>query len=181
MTFALFLLIAGILALHLAIATNASLLRRRVAIAIACLAALPLTFGPVVPIAHFIFEATSRPLLWGVYTFAALILGALASRLATQWKNGTHSHLQVPFAGVVLSQTILLGSAIWLSDYEQGQPTPELRDAPIYVGNWLAATAACVLLAFAAWRIPGSSLVFKLLVGGYLVLVATLTYATLSP
>jgi len=82
----------------------------------------------------------------------------------------------VPFFGNLFSQTFLLESPIWLSDDEQGQPTPELWDAPIHIGNRLAAAAECVLLAFAAWRIQELIVAYC----GYPVLNAALAYATLS-
>jgi len=172
----LFLLIAGLLALHLAIATNASLLRRRAAIAIACLAALPLTLGPVVPIAHFILEAIRRPLLWSAQTFAALLVLALVSHLAIAMEDGYQLVSWVPFFGNQFNQTLLLKSPIWLSDDELGQPTPGLWDEPTHIGNWLAAAAECVLLAFSAWSIQELIVVYC----GYPVLNAALAHATLS-
>ncbi|WP_342868254.1 hypothetical protein [Hoeflea sp. AS60] len=84
--------------------------------------------------------------------------------------------LQVFFFDVLFSQTFLPVSAIWLSNDEQGQPPPELRDAPIHIGNWLAAAVECVLLTFAAWRIQELIVVYC----GYPVLNAALAYATLS-
>jgi hypothetical protein len=179
MTAALFLLIVGLLALHAALGAEAMLSRRRIAIAVACVVALPLTFGPIVPISHFIFEATSRPMLVVLQGVVALLLVAIAWRLAKRWKVDADAGFRVPCAGALISYIIWLGSSLWQSDYEQG-PTPGVWDAPIYILDWLAAVAACLLLAIAAWRIPGSGLVFRTLIASYLVLVAILVYGTLG-
>ena len=179
MTAAVFLVTVGLLALHIALGAEAMLLRLRIGIAVASLSALPLAFGPFVPISHFIFEASSRAMLMAMQALAVLLLVSLIWRLATRWLIGTSSDFKVLYAGNLISHTIWLGTSIWLSDYER-ETTPEVWDAPIYILDWLAALAACSFLAIAAWRIPESGLIFRFLVTSYLVLLVTMAYVTLS-
>jgi len=180
MTAAMFLLTVHLLALHVALGAETMQSRRRIAVALACLAALPLTFGPIVPISHFIFEATGRSMLLVLQSIVILLVVAIAWRLARRWKVDANAGFRMPFVGALISSVIWLGSSIWLSDYEQGIPTPGVWDRPIYMLDWLSAVVACLLLAIAAWRIPGSGLVLRTLIAGYLVLVAILVFGTLG-
>ena len=181
MTAAVFLLTVGLLALHIALGGEAMLSRRRIGISVASLAVLPLTFGPFVPISHFVFEASSKAMLVAMQALTALLLVSLAWRLATRWQVGASSDFNVLYAGILVSHTIWLGTSIWQSDYERGLgPTPEVWDAPIYILDWIAALSACSLFTVVAWRIPQSGLIFRFLVTVYLALLVILAYATLS-
>ena len=177
MTAASFLLTVGLAALYLALAAEPMRPGRRIALAVACLAALPLAFGPFVPISHFIFEATGRSMLWAAQGVATLLLASLVWRLAARWQSGVDADLRLQFAGVLASQTIWLGSAIWLSDYEGGR-TPGFWDSPIYALDWLSAVGMCILLAVAAWHAAGSSIALRSLIGVYLLLLAAVVFAT---
>lgn len=179
MTAAIFLTSVGLLALYFVTAGASAPMRRRIAVGLACLAALPLAFGPMVPISHFIFEATGRSMLWGVQAVAALLLGAIVWQLVGRWRSVERQRSDVPVAGVLVCHAIWIVSSVLLSDHESG-PTPDVWDAPIYVVDWLAAVAACVFLAFAAWRIPRSGAIFRSIIGAYLILIGLMIYATVT-
>jgi hypothetical protein len=180
MTAALFLLIAGILSLHVALSAEAASSSRRLAIAVACIAALPPAFGPLVPISHFIFEATGRRVLVTAQAGAALLLLALAWRLVARWRAGVRSEIDGPFAGALIGHAIWLGSAVWLSDYEGGVKTPGVWDKPVYTVDWLSSLLMCGFLAIAAWRVSGVGVVSRILTAGYVAVVVMLASETLG-
>ncbi len=176
-TAAILLMITCLLALQIAVGAGKSQSRRLAAIAVAGFSTLPLTFGPIVPISHFVFEASGQVQLLAAQCMVATLLVALVWRLSSQWKANTNRHIRVPLAGVGVSQAIWLGSAAWLSDYERGA-TPKLWDAQIYIVDWLAAIVACLLLAIAAWRDAGSGKFGQALIIGYILLVMLAIYTT---
>ncbi len=178
MTAALFLQILGLAALHLALSARPNHLGRRIALVVAGVATLPFAFGPFIPIAHFIFEATNRSVLWAMQGVGSLLLVALAMRLIARWRDGAETALRLPFAGILVGQTIWLVAAIVLSDHEPGQATQDVWDAPVYMFEWLAGISLCVFLALAAWRTAVSGVAFRLLIGGYLLILGLLAIGT---
>lgn len=178
MTASLFLLIACLLPLHVALGAEKKPIRRRVAVALACLALLPLTFGPFVPISHFIFESTSRTTLVVMQVGVVILLFTLAWRVTVRWKDKKDAAVTRSFTGGLFFLGIWMVSAILMSNYEQGVRTPDVWDAPIYVLDWLSAIFACGFLAIAAWHIAGSTVFSRLPVAGYVGTVATLIYGT---
>ncbi|MEO3388922.1 hypothetical protein [Mesorhizobium sp. CAU 1741] len=173
-------LTVNIAALHLSIASDPSRLVWRCAMAIASLAVLPFAFGPIIPIAHFIFESTSRPMLWVTQSIVALMNAALTWRIVARLRSGFDARLYRLFAGVLVGQIIWLGSSIRVSDNEQGVTTPDVWDSPVYILDWLAAIGMCILLSIAAWQAAQSGTFLRLLIGGYLLVVVFLAVGTVG-
>jgi len=180
MTASLIILTVSLLALQILIASEPSLRVWRSLMAIAALAVLPLAFGPIVPLSHFVFESTGRSMLSIGQSIVALLIAALIWRIVAHWRSGAETGLLLLLGGVVVGQTIWLGSSIRVSDYENGVATPSVWDAPIYVLDWLAALGICVLLALAAWRTVNSGFVYRLLIGIYLLVLAVLAVGTVA-
>ena len=102
------------------------------------LLALPVSFAPIVPLSHFVFEATSDNVLWFAIIFVPLwILSGLLL-----WKyNKIKSHKLAPSFAYTIIWCVLcfwgcLG--VMLSQYEPGTKTPGLADAPIYIAHWIS-------------------------------------------
>lgn len=145
--------------------------------AIAGLAVLPLAFGPMVPITHFIFESTGRSMLLAAQAIVAVLIAAFIWKIVDRWRKGDRS---IYLIGIAVGQIIWLGSSIYVSDYEQGVTTPTLWDAPIYVVDWLAAVGMCVFIALATWCVAKADFVYRLFIGFYLLFVTVLAIGTVG-
>lgn len=130
---------------------------------------LPLGFAPIVPISHYVFEATSDHMAW-----FAIVFSLLWSCTAWCWLRRAEAR------GVKLGVSALLATmAFWgalgvfVSHYEHGA-TPSVTDSPIYVAHWLSILiAAALLVQLIAGRRPRSGwrvATTVVLGGGYLLL-----------
>jgi len=173
-------MIACLLPLHIALSAENESVRQRFSFTAACLAVLPLTFGPIVPISHFIFEGTSRSALMVMQGTIVLLVLTLAWRLAARWEVETKPPITKPFAGALLCLSVWLASSMMLSDYEQGVRTPNVWDEPLYVLDWLSAIFAGGILAATAWHIARPTFLSRLPVAAYVVSVTSLAFATLG-
>lgn len=129
---------------------------------------LPLSFGPIVPISHFVFEAASENVLWFDLVYGSLwfLTGYFL------WQYGTrcvHLGPLIPYAIMwsILGFWGLLGAT--LSEHEPAGRTPTLMDAPIYVAHWMSVQFALLclfwLLLFSPERFPSRT---RTIVGGFL-------------
>jgi hypothetical protein len=180
MTASLLVLTVSLAALHLSVTSGPSRPVWRGAVAIAGLTVLPLAFGPIVPIAHFVFESTVGSMFSVAQAIVAVLIAAFVWRIVARWRSGGDADYLVFFIGIAVGQTIWLGSSIRVSDHEQGVRTPSVWDAPVYVVDWLAAVGMCVLLSLAAWRAAKAGFVYRLLTGIYFLIVAVLAVATVG-
>lgn len=107
---------------------------------------LPMSYSFVVPLSHFVFEATSDNILWFKVVF--IMLWTVSG--ITWWKQAAkHRQLLASFAYATIYSILgfwgYLG--VTLSQYEFS-PTPEVISAPVYVAHWGSVQLVVLCLLF---------------------------------
>lgn len=98
---------------------------------------LPMSFRFIIPISHFVFEATSNNVLWFriLYGFMWLIAGYFLWGYKRKGVNLKHI-LPYILLWAVMGFWYYLG--VSLSNYEPGLQTPVLSDSGFYIAQWLS-------------------------------------------
>lgn len=119
-----------------------------VPLAFAILVVLPLGFGPIVPITHFVFEFSSNNITWYVILGAALwaVAGFFFWRCVQQRRLPTGSLTVLGVIWTIMAFWYVLG--VRLSQKEPGVRTPQVTDSPIYIAHWASAHLALLALFF---------------------------------
>ncbi|MCI0498053.1 MAG: hypothetical protein L0Y36_00025 [Planctomycetales bacterium] len=114
---------------------------------------LPMSFGPIVPISHYVFEATSDNITWYAVTGVALwgLTGFFLWRYAKR-RPGLANLLALGLLWGIMG--FWYGLGVTLSRHEGGRKTPDVTDAGLYLAHWASVhlTLLCVFLLLALSR-----------------------------
>lgn len=105
-------------------------------LALAFAGILPLGFGPIIPISHFVFAATSDNITWYVVLGAAV----WAASGFYLWRCVRRRHGKTATLAALGAFWVTMAFWYWLgvrlSQYEPGVRTPAVTDSPIYLAHW---------------------------------------------
>ena len=96
-----------------------------------------MTYGPFVPLSHFIFEAFSGNILW--YGILYALIWLLTGFFLWRYKSmGGNKVFFIFFSALWAIMAFWYYLGISLSKFEPGAATPGVLDAPIYIAHWMS-------------------------------------------